>query len=407
MASNSYGPSTREVSSFFDAPKLVPGQDRKRWRRDVEEWVDFTKQRAESGEKTAKANVRTMGYLLYRALHPDYQAVLDHARDSGQLVLRGGEGQDEAVNTIVSLVGEDTPIDVTNRILSAYQKLHACVRKDEEMPSKFADRFRGLASEYMTLAGIAATGKDSQMLAMVLLQNARLDENTSNAITIQLVAKAESRKSATAASQVGTVKVNVSTMNGFKSAANGLASDITDKLDEAGQDAPVLTSEFATGVADKAKALANDINTLLTPDTLAMTPNSAPEVFLDDVHKALSTLKSSIVKKPSKKESSRIDSIAKQLNDVKSMLGKRKYPEPSDGKKGTEDDPKKTDGRKKSRMDRLKAKTKCKRCGQKGHWYKDPECPMNTEKQGNDQMDTEGDSGNDKVGGQHFPHGGQ
>ena len=118
MTSHSYGPSIREVPSFFDAPKLVPGQDRKRWRRDVLEWVDFTKERAESGEKTAKANVRTMGYLLYQALHDDYKSVLNHARDSGQLVLRGGIDQDSAVKTIIALVGEDTPIDVTNRILT-------------------------------------------------------------------------------------------------------------------------------------------------------------------------------------------------------------------------------------------------------------------------------------------------
>ena len=147
--------------------------------------MDFTKERAESGEKTAKANVRTMGYLLYQALHDDYKSVLNHAHDSGQLVLRGGIDQGSAVNTIIALVAEDTPIDVTNRILTAYQKLHA---------SKFADRFRRLASEYMTLAGILADGKDSQMIAMILLQNAKLDENTSNDITIQLVAKADSRK---------------------------------------------------------------------------------------------------------------------------------------------------------------------------------------------------------------------
>ena len=50
----------------------------------------------------------------------------------------------------------------------------------------------------------------------MLLQNARLDENTSNAITIQLFAKAESRKSVSAAGQAGIIKVNASTMSGFR-----------------------------------------------------------------------------------------------------------------------------------------------------------------------------------------------
>lgn len=46
----------------------------------------------------------------------------------------------------------------------------------------------------MALAGISANGNDSQLIAMMLLQNEKLDGNTSNAITIQLVAKEEARK---------------------------------------------------------------------------------------------------------------------------------------------------------------------------------------------------------------------
>ena len=109
-----------------------------------------------------------MGYLLYQALHPDYKAVLDNARDSGQLVMMGGSDLEEAVKKIIMLVGEDTPIDVTNRILGANQKLHACVRKNNYTESKLSDRFRRLSSEYMTLAIISANSKDSHMIPMVI-----------------------------------------------------------------------------------------------------------------------------------------------------------------------------------------------------------------------------------------------
>ena len=45
----------------------------------------------------------------------------------------------------------------------------------------------------MVLAGMKATGKGSQLLAMILLQNCNLDESTWNLLTIQLVGKAERR----------------------------------------------------------------------------------------------------------------------------------------------------------------------------------------------------------------------
>ena len=58
-----------------------------------------------------------------------------------------------------------------------------------------------------------------------------------------------------------------------------------------------------------------------------------------------------------------------------------------------------------ARVKRLKAKTKCSRCGQKGHWYKDPEYPKNKKSDTSEPMDT---NGNDEKGvEQYFPHGGQ
>lgn len=109
--------------------------------------------------------------MLYHALHQDYRAVLDDARGSWQLILAGGADQEHAVKTIIALDGEDALIIVKKWIFVAFQKMHACVRNQDEIPSKFAERLRRLASEYMDLAGISATGKDSQLIAMVLLQN--------------------------------------------------------------------------------------------------------------------------------------------------------------------------------------------------------------------------------------------
>ena len=85
---------------------------------------------------------------------------------------------------IVALVSKDTPIHITNRILFACQNLHKCIRRKNEKPLKFADSFWALEFEDRFLEGIDATGKYSQLLAIVLLQNWILDESTSSRATI-------------------------------------------------------------------------------------------------------------------------------------------------------------------------------------------------------------------------------
>ena len=78
--------------------RLLSGEDRRFLRRDVLEWVKFTKLRAASDAKTAKANTLTMAYMLYRALR-------HNARDHGDPLFDGdAEHQEKAVKAIIALV---------------------------------------------------------------------------------------------------------------------------------------------------------------------------------------------------------------------------------------------------------------------------------------------------------------
>jgi len=121
-------PSTYVRRSLEDAPPLVPGQDRQKWHRDVFSWATFS-------------------YVLYDAVHHSYQKVLDHAKDSGSL----------------NSDGQNTPSEIIDRLLSAYQHVHTCVRHEKDQQWKYATRFRGLEFEYMSLAGVSATEQESSL----------------------------------------------------------------------------------------------------------------------------------------------------------------------------------------------------------------------------------------------------
>lgn len=290
-----------------------------------------------------------MGYLLYHDLHTDYKAVLDHARENGELVLAGGANQEQAVKTIISLVGEDTPIDVTNRIPSDYQKLHACVRPENETKSNFADRFRGFTSEYMALVGISANGEDSQLIAMVLLENSKLDENTINAMTIQLVAKAALRKK-TNMEYEDIAKLSTATIRELK---QKIVADknVTDTTGIGSEGETASSSDRIKSIGEKLDVIVEALDGLVSHDSCSSDkPGAAPEIFLDDVHKALSTLKSTSVKQPTRVNES-IASLTKKVNGFASMLGKR------NGRPGAGGIFKPPHESNKSSLDRFKAST--------------------------------------------------
>ena len=89
MSFHSRRPRSHEKPSILVAPKLLLGDDRRRWRRDVLEWVKFTKLRAASGEKTTNVDKLTMTYMLYRALHQDYNSMVDNTCDHRDIVFNG------------------------------------------------------------------------------------------------------------------------------------------------------------------------------------------------------------------------------------------------------------------------------------------------------------------------------
>jgi hypothetical protein len=82
------------------------------------------------------------------------------------------------VQEIVKLIGNETPIETTTRLLTGYKAVHACTRYPNEPISGFTVIYRGAESHYMDLANFASNSQDSQLLAMAFLENAQLTPDT-------------------------------------------------------------------------------------------------------------------------------------------------------------------------------------------------------------------------------------
>jgi hypothetical protein len=82
------------------------------------------------------------------------------------------------VEKIIELIGFETPLESTSSLLQAYRAVYKCSRGPKEPLDRFFIRFRGVASIYLELENVSASSQDSQLLAVVLLQNAELTPDT-------------------------------------------------------------------------------------------------------------------------------------------------------------------------------------------------------------------------------------
>jgi len=379
-ARSSSMPSMDVHRSLEDAPSLVPGQDRQKWRRDVFSWMELIAKRAEVLDKKSIATQATFAYVLYDAVHPSYQKVLDHAKDSGALNFDGQSSHQRAVvEQIIQLIGQDTPLEIIDRLLSAYQHVHTCVRHDKEQPSKYATRFRGLASEYMSLAGVSATEQESQLMAMVMLQNARLPQDTQNAVKLQLVTQSQQKSQQSAIKPISVPKEVLEELSRkIKAVIDDLK--LADTLTVEGGNEDEVVEVRSISLADYENIQDSLATVLEVPDSqLAKSHQSSSasrettsKIYLDDVYNVLQSLDSS----PDPQSAAAVKQTAPfKPEDFKKAVEKATLLAWKTWQPPTRDSPNFT-----RTMAERKKKSRCHRCKKRGHWKNDDECPAKRQK---------------------------
>jgi hypothetical protein len=92
----------------------------------------------------------------------------------------------------------------------AYKAVHACTHYPNEPVDRFTVRYRGAASHYMDLANVASNSQDSQLLALVLLENTQLSPDTLQGAKFQPVQQALPRTSTSSSNATEVAKKNSS-----------------------------------------------------------------------------------------------------------------------------------------------------------------------------------------------------
>ena len=183
--------------SPFDSPVFDPAADLQEWRRNISRWVDTIRHAAEKGQdRMYKTVYATLANQLYdRGLPSEQKSIIDEAQLKG-LINYKQEDQIAAVRDIIELIAIDSPVATVSRLIDSFHRVTNCRRRRNEDLRAFVPRFRGLAADHLMHGGLSSSSQVGEVLAITLLNNANLSEETLTNAKLQLIALAKEREDA-------------------------------------------------------------------------------------------------------------------------------------------------------------------------------------------------------------------
>jgi hypothetical protein len=362
-----------------EAPPLYPGADRLRWRRQVLAWVSYIQRRAATGDKVCKSHAATLADLLYAAVHPSYQKIIELEKSTTINFSAPTEKQPEVVQEIVRLIGHETPIETTTRLLTAYKAVHACTRYPNEPIDRFTVRYRGAASHYMDLANVASNSQDSQLLAMVLLENAQLTPDTLQGAKLQLVQQSQQRAALSGSSAIDVAKKHSTKCTSMLDTLLSLPGNSPEDHIGISPSTYILSSEQRETLLDGVSSLNESFRQSDVPHEPFSLQESPTPIFLEDAVLVLQTF-TSPTETPFKTVPS-ISHMAPSLFSNQPLVMHHQPPGPNYNIRRENT----------NHGNSLKKRTRCHACHRFGHWKGDTSCPSSkrTKNSGNASNSTQ------------------
>lgn len=248
------GPGALETSSIklVDALGLTTKTDKFKYRIDVRMWMQRVKVFANGGDTRAKGIANGYGHALYASMDTPYQKIIEAEIQLQKLTLGPVEDDQvlsyqehkEKIEQILLVVAKESQAGAAKRFISTERKVFTRKRKKSETYTDFEERFRVIAQEHLNCLQHAPSDQEKQIIALVLLDNAELPDNTYNnllSILINKVADPESPKSTNALVSCEELTAINSLLNKSadyaqhetRSETNQLLANIITRLDQA------------------------------------------------------------------------------------------------------------------------------------------------------------------------------
>lgn len=336
---------SEHASQHLSAPVLKACTDKFKYKADVNMWMDRVRVFAAGGDTRAKGIANGYGYALYAAMDSCFQKTIDAAILVGDVKL-GPDGDNFLtfeehkliVSSLLKHVAKESPTDAARRFISQARNVYGCKRNKSESFTTFVDRFRGIAQTHLNSFHDAPSEQEKQHVALIMLENAGLDDSTYNTILTMLVNTGEQSSRTDPIISMRTSELS-SIKNSISSVQNVIDQSIDDQLTKDSINHEILI------IRDKIQTVAKRCS--------SHPFNEAPTLSftLENAMSALRDIRSSISE--TRDEAITGNLLSANLKSTNNLQGQ--YITPGTG---------------------AKKETFCLVCGEKGHWARDRECPL-------------------------------
>lgn len=186
------GPGENNIGGHLCPPIYTIEGDKLQWCKDVRYWARTALGCAEGGDTKAKGMLAALDRLLFGSLPSSRQQMVEKAVESRELVIYPLDptySQDElaVIEPIIELVAKDSATDAIKPLAKLNKTASKCTRKADQYITTYIELFLLPAQAYLNLTSADRSSAESQNLAMTLLTNAKLSQDTFSSVMSNLV----------------------------------------------------------------------------------------------------------------------------------------------------------------------------------------------------------------------------
>lgn len=169
----------------MDAPRLTSKTDKLKYRNDARMRMQRVRVFANGGDTKAKGISKGSGLALYPGTEPASQKIIDAEMHHGKISLRPNDEEEvlsyqdhkEIIENFLQLVTKDSSTDVAKRFINTDRMVFSCKHAKTNSYADFAEWFRGIVREHLNCSEYATIEQEMQKLAVVLFDNAMLQDS--------------------------------------------------------------------------------------------------------------------------------------------------------------------------------------------------------------------------------------
>lgn len=260
---------------------------------------------------------------------------------------------------IIYIVATESITDHIRRQVKMMQDMYSCKRRNSENPAVFARRFEGMTFKYVNYGDGTNVTDEDRGFAMFLLENANISTSVYNTIITQLASKGQAR---TLDSSNAVMKLNRNTVEKVRTRLTTVSENY--KVCKTPRE-PTLPEDNADLVLSGIREIGKSVRHIYIFNGRKQEDVSTAPIILEDALEALSHTKASDVKE-----------TAKSIPTARTMMGHKLRISQANNRPEN-----RFNQTLKPTAKLRKLQSNSRACGKRGHWWKDPICKRDQNRQ--------------------------